>query len=133
MKITERDRQRLGVLLTCETKACLGNAYSRNDLEMMIEDATAIQSEKVPAELVTMNSTVVLVDLNSRQRKQCTLVYPEDRDLITNSIGVLQPLGCCILGRSVGDIVEMREADRVRLFLIESIRYQAEAEGNTRL
>jgi regulator of nucleoside diphosphate kinase len=133
MKITDRDRCRLGDLLTCETNAALGNAYSRSELEMLMEDATAIGAEGAPPELVTMNSTVVLVDLNSGQRAECTLVYPEDRDLIANSVGVLQPLGRRILGRSAGEIVEVRESGHAKRFLIESVLYQPEAAGDTHL
>jgi regulator of nucleoside diphosphate kinase len=102
-------------------------------LERRIEEAQTIPVACTPGTLVTMNSTVVLVDVKSGERSTCTLVYPEDRDLIPHSVGVLQQSGQCILGRSVGDIVQMTEGAKTRRFRIESIEYQPEAAGAAHL
>ena len=98
-----------------------GSPKSRCDLERRIEEAQNISVACTPGTLVTMNSTVVLVEVSSGERRTCTLVYPEDRDLIPHSVGVLQQSGQCILGRSVGDIVQMTEGAKTRRFRIESI------------
>jgi regulator of nucleoside diphosphate kinase len=133
MTITDRDRCRLGYLLTCERTAEFGNPHSRWELEASIEDATSVPAERIPAQLVTMNSTIVLVDLESGERMNCTLVYPDDRELIRNSIGVLQPLGRSLLGRSVGEVIEVKERGRVGRYRIESMLYQPEAAGDSHL
>jgi regulator of nucleoside diphosphate kinase len=133
MTITDRDRCRLGNLLTCERTAAFGNPHSRWELEARIEDATSVPAEQVPAQVITMNSTIRLVDLESGERSSCTLVYPEDRDLIRNGVGVLQPLGRCLLGQSVGKAIEVQERGRLRRFRIESILYQPEAAGDSHL
>ena len=133
MTITDRDRCRLGHLLTSEITAAFGNSHSRWELEARIEDALAIPAERVPSHVITMNSTIVLVDLESGERSRCTLVYPEDRDWIRNSVGVLQPLGRRLLGRSVGEVIEMHDHRSHRRFLVESMLYQPEAAGDTHL
>ena len=133
MIITDRDRCRLGSLLTSERSAGFGNPHSRSELEARIEDATAIPAEQAPAQLVTMNSTVVIVDLETGKRALCTLVYPEDRDFIRHSAGVLQPLGRCLLGRNVGDVIEVQERHRMRRFRVDSMVYQPEAAGDRHL
>jgi regulator of nucleoside diphosphate kinase len=133
MTITDRDRCRLGYLLTCERTAAFGNPHSRWELEARIEDATSVPAEQVPAQVVTMNSTIVLVDLESGERLSCTLVYPEDREFIRNSVGVLQPLGRCLLGQSVGAVIEVQECGRMRRFRVESMVYQPEAAGDSHL
>jgi regulator of nucleoside diphosphate kinase len=129
MTLTDVDRCRLGTLLTCAEAAAYGGARSRFNLETKVEEAEAIPVECTPRTLVTMNSTVVLVDVSSGERRTCTLVYPEDRGLIPHSVGVFQQLGQCVLGRSVGDIVQMTEGASSRQFRIESILYQPEAAG----
>jgi regulator of nucleoside diphosphate kinase len=131
--LTDVDRCRLGVLLTCTETASYGGARSRFDLERKLEEAEAIPAAQTPRTLVTMNSTVVLVDVSSGERRTCTLVYPEDRDLIPHSVGVLQQSGQCILGRRLGDIVQLAEGANSRQFRIESILYQPEAEGASHL
>lgn len=133
MTLTDVDRCRLGVLLICAETASYGAPRSRFDLERELEDAEAIPAAHTPGTLVTMNSTIVLVDVNSGERRTCTLVYPEDRDLIPHSVGVLQQSGQCILGRSLGDIVQLEEGADSRRFRIESILYQPEAEGASHL
>jgi regulator of nucleoside diphosphate kinase len=133
MTITDRDRCRIGYLLTCERNAAFGNPDSRAELEARIEDAAAVPAEQAPAQLVTMNSTVVIVDLETKERAHCTLVYPDDREFIRSSVGVFQPLGRCLLGRSVGEVIEVQERGCTRRFRVESMIYQPEAAGDSHL
>jgi|SRR6478609_2539237 len=127
--LTDVDRSRLGTLLNCAETAAYGGSRSRFELETKVEEAEAIPVACAPRTLVTMNSTVVLVDVRSGERRTLTLVYPEDRDLIPHSVGVFQQSGQCILGRRVGDIVQLTEGAGSRRFRIESIPYQPEAAG----
>jgi transcription elongation GreA/GreB family factor len=131
--INDVDRCRLGTLLTCTEGAAYGRSRSRFDLEAKLEGANAVPVSGTPRTLVTMNSTVVLVGVDSDERRICRLVYPEDRDLSPRSVGVLQPLGQCILGRSVGDIVQFNEGTHLKRYRIESIPFQPEAEGASHL
>jgi regulator of nucleoside diphosphate kinase len=98
-----------------------------------LEEAVSIPAERTPGELVTMNSTVRLVDLETGEHQLCTLVYPDDRDVVRNSVGVLQRLGLRLLGRRVGDIVEVQDGNRFKKLRIESLLYQPEAAGDTHL
>jgi regulator of nucleoside diphosphate kinase len=129
MRLTDVDRRRLGTLLTCDTAAGFGSARARADLETRLEEAEVISVAATPRTLVTMNSTLVLADASSGERKTCTLVYPEDLDLMPHSVGILQPLGQRLLGRCVGDIVRTNEGSRAKQFRIETIVYQPEAAG----
>jgi regulator of nucleoside diphosphate kinase len=131
--ITDRDRCRLARFLDCEATAAIGNPRMRFNLELTLEQARTIAAESAPPWLVTMNSTVVLSDVTSGEHMTCTLVYPEDRDLIPNSVGVLQRLGQCLLGRCVGDIFHIQEGKQLRSYCIESLPYQPEAAGHTHL
>jgi regulator of nucleoside diphosphate kinase len=133
MTLTDVDRGRLGSLLTCAESAAYGSPRSRFRLEAQIEEAESIPAACAPRTLVTMNSTVMLTDVSSGQRRTCTLVYPDDTDLIPGSVGVLQPLGQSILGCSVGDTVRMTDGGGTRKLKIESIVYQPEFAGAAHL
>jgi regulator of nucleoside diphosphate kinase len=125
--LTDVDRWRLGrLLLSRETKALAGR-HSRFELEAAVEEADVVRSELTPPSLVTMNSTVTLIDPATGESKNTTLVYPEDRDLIPQSVGVFQELGRRLLGRHVGDSVELTEGDEPVRFRIAAIVYQPEA------
>jgi len=133
MMLTDKDRCRLAHFLSSEATAAIGNARMRFNLELSLEEAETIAAELTPRSLVTMNSTVVLTDLTSGEHRICTLVYPDDRDLVPNSVGVLQRLGQCLLGRCVGDIVSIPEGKQIRKFRIEALPYQPESAGHTHL
>lgn len=133
MIITDRDRCRLGNLLTRAERAATGTAHSRWDLEARIDDALPLPAERVSAQVVTMNSTLALVDLETGERWCVTLVYPEDQEWVPSSVSVLETLGRCLLGRSVGDVIEVPEGERVRRVLVASVLYQPEAAGDIHL
>ena len=101
-------------------------------MEARLEEADAIPVADTPPTLVTMNSTVLLADVRTGERCKYTLVYPADRDLVPRSVGILQS-GQCLLGRSVGDIVEMNDQAKAKRFKIESIIYQPESAGASHL
>jgi len=131
--LTDRDRWRLGHFLTSGETAAFGSPRRRYELETTLEEAATIPAELTPGELVTMNSTVGLVDLDSGEYQLSTLVYPDDRDLVRNSVGILQQLGLRLLGRRIGDIVEVQDSSRARRFRIDSLPYQPEAAGDIHL
>ena len=127
--LTNTDRRRLGrFLINPETRG-IGSRRARIDLEVKVEEAGRLPDETVPRSLVTMNSTVNLVDIKTHKHRTCTLVYPEDLDLYHESVGILQQLGQGILGRSVGDVVIVGDGPDARRLLIKSIPFQPEAAG----
>lgn len=129
MTITDIDRSRLSRLLIRPDMAGYGSPRSRFNLERQLEDAVAVPAQHAPRSLVTMNSRIELVDVESGDRRLCKLVYPDDRDLFPNSVGVLQQLGQRILGRREGDVVHAVEEGQTKRFRIGSIEYQPEAVG----
>jgi regulator of nucleoside diphosphate kinase len=105
----------------------MGSPSARLELEALLEQATPIPAEQTPADLITMNSTVVLVDARTKDRTSYTVVYPEDYE-IPGSTHVLEPLGQSVLGRREGAPVEVPETGEH--FRIASLLYQPEAAGN---
>jgi regulator of nucleoside diphosphate kinase len=80
-----------------------------------------------------MNSKLVLTDLGSGEEEICTLVYPEDREIVSNSVSILQRSGLNLFGRCVGDTVEVPDGNRIRRLHIDSLLYQPEIAGDTHL
>jgi len=64
--ITDVDRDRLHDLLTTEFVQVIGPVEYLADLKAELQRATIVPPEKVPRNVVTLNSTVVLRDLSSR-------------------------------------------------------------------
>ncbi|MCA9143869.1 MAG: GreA/GreB family elongation factor [Planctomycetaceae bacterium] len=128
--LTDTDRCRLGQLLMSDDARGLAPWQVRDKLECMLEDAYAIQSESIPDDVVTMNSTVLLVNVTSATEFICTIVYPEDVDLVDEGISVLEPLGTRLIGCEVGDLVEWESRSEPGPWRIAEILFQPERVGN---
>jgi regulator of nucleoside diphosphate kinase len=94
------------VLLAKPNSNAWGNARWLAKVEGILEDAETVEPRFASKSLVTMNTTVKLVDLDSGKPRTVTLVYPNDMDLVSNGVSVFEPLGTVLLGCQVGDVVE---------------------------
>ncbi len=127
--ITDSDRCRLGTLLSSGENRAWGKATCVRTLDARLEDAEAVTRQQTPDCLVTMNSTVELMDLWSGDRRRVTLVYPADRSFVSDSISVFEPFGTQLLGSQVGDVL-FHEKRQVR---ITRVVYQPETAGDYHL
>lgn len=127
--ITEVDRERLHDLMASEFVQVIGPVEYLDDLRAELLRAKVVSPEQAPRNVVTMNSSVVLRDLSSRERETYTLVFPEDADIAQGRLSVLAPVGTAILGQRIGDELKWRVPAGWRKFKIERILYQPEREG----
>lgn len=98
-----RDLARLEQLLDSPALRQLPAARS---LGAELERAKVLPTDRVPADVVTMNATVTCVDEVSGGNHQFTLVYPQDADVTTGRVSVLAPVGSALLGLSVGQAID---------------------------
>ena len=129
MKMIDADRRRLGTLLTNPDDRAWGTLKRRADLYSLLEEATPIDSRDAPETLVTMNTTVELVDLRSGSRRIVTLAYPDDLDAVSGGVSVLKPLGVALIGREEGDVVQCPDEHGNRPMLVANIVHQPERSG----
>jgi regulator of nucleoside diphosphate kinase len=100
--ITESDARRLRGLLAAR-------ATSDHDQEHLVElsaeleRAIVFRREEVPADVVTMNARVEVLDVLSGSRRELELVFPAESDVASHRISVLAPLGTALLGYREGD------------------------------
>lgn len=59
----------------------------------------------ISPEVVTMNSTVRLTDVNTDEEDEYQLVYPVDADISQGKLSVLSNIGTAVLGHRKGDEV----------------------------
>ena len=130
--ITDRDRNRLLKLIEANERS-KGRRDDLRSLVSELERATIVDSQRIPRNVVTMNSLVSVVDLETSERMKITLVYPEDADASANRISVLAPIGSALLGFSVGDEIEWEVPAGTRRFLVAKVDYQPEAKRHFHL
>ena len=72
-------------------------------LENELKRARIVEADDLPRDIITMDSRADLLDLQTRERMQFTLVLPRDANIDEGKISVLAPLGTAMLGYRVGD------------------------------
>ncbi len=131
--ITKFDKERLEELIAVAEE--FGD-HSRQDLEDVAGElarANVVSSKEVPPDVVTMNSKVVLRDVDTSEMMIYSLVFPKDADVDVGAISILAPVGTAILGYAEGDIIEWMVPSGTRRISIEKILYQPEAAGDFHL
>lgn len=129
--ITEFDFQRLESLLEQSRNAGLDQYLDA--LRMELDRAAVVGSRDIPPDVITMNSTVSLVDTATSEDDEYTLVFPGDADSDAGKISVMAPLGTAMLGYRVGDIFEWDVPMGRKRWRVASVIYQPEAAGHYHL
>lgn len=123
------DRRRLQGLLGL-LRARGGAAPDTLDvLEGELERADVVRPEEIPPDVVTMNSEVELVDLDTHENFRVTIVFPGTADTAQRRISVLAPIGLALLGCREGDELALPTPSRTRRIRVGRILYQPEAAG----
>jgi regulator of nucleoside diphosphate kinase len=131
--ITANDKTRLEELLGVAKQFSDKAKSDLAGLSQELARAEIVPSNEVPPEVVTMNSRVILQDLDTDEESEYTLVFPKDADVDAGAISVLAPIGTAILGYSKGDAVEWPVPDGIRRIRIKEILYQPESAGHFHL
>jgi regulator of nucleoside diphosphate kinase len=128
--ITQFDHRRLEALMAVMRNRSRHDAAYLSELEEELERARVVEPHEVPADIVTMNSRVLLTDLDTGERLDVTLVFPGVSNAHESRISVLAPMGLTLLGGREGEELRWPASKRVRRVRIERVMYQPEAAGN---
>ncbi|WP_214000759.1 nucleoside diphosphate kinase regulator [Arsukibacterium sp.] len=98
-------------------------------LSQELERASVVEPTLLPANVVSMNSTVRF-RLASGKTSTLTLVYPKDAAQSGNTISVLAPVGCALIGLKTGDTINwpLPNGD-MSTITVEDVLYQPERAG----
>ena len=125
--MSARDARRLEALLARPDVADTATAAL---LEAEIARADVREPADIPPDVVTMNSTVAMLDESTGVERQMRLVYPNAAGLDDASVSVLAPVGAALLGLRVGDAIDWpMPGGRVSRLRVTGVLYQPEASG----
>jgi regulator of nucleoside diphosphate kinase len=100
-------------------------------LRSELNRADIVAPDAVPSDVITMNSRAELVDLDTNERMEFTVVFPAEADVEEGKISVLAPLGTAMLGYRVGNEFEWVVPYGRRRLKVAAVRFQPEAAGAT--
>ncbi len=88
-------------------EALAEGAYQRNPVlaDRLLDElgrARIVKADKMPANVVSIGSSVVYRDETTGQEKTVTLVYPENADISRDQVSLMTPIGVSLLGLAEG-------------------------------
>ncbi len=131
--ITEFDLIRLREMISIWRRPDYSRCKDLQELEEELNRGLLVKPHNVPEDVITMNSTACLMDLDTGEELIYTLVFPKDADIQQNKISVMAPIGTAMLGYSVGDTFDWKVPDGVRRLKVKELLYQPEASGHYHL
>ncbi len=124
--MSARDARRLEALIAnpavagSETAELLGEEIARAELR---------EPQDLPPDVVTMNSSVTVLDESTGAERTVRVVYPNETGG-ADSVSVLAPVGAALLGLRTGDAIDWpMPGDRTVRLRVTGVLYQPEAAG----
>lgn len=98
------------------------------NLHRRLADLAMIDTSRLPRDRVAYGSTVVLYDLDSREKITYKLVMAEDSDVSKGKISTVSPIGRGLMGKQEGQEVEVATPAGKRRFEIVKLTTVHDAE-----
>ena len=124
--MTEKDREKLQDLINEILLTEVDGVRHVRALDAEMSLAKVLPSGKVPPDVITMHTEVVL-SVGDAEDEAYKLVYPDEADLSSNRISVMSPIGTAILGYREGDVIDWEVPDGHVAIHVKRITYQPEA------
>ena len=98
--VGQRDRDRIYALLR--------NTHTKDNSLLFdeLDAATVVPDDQLPDDVVTMQSTISFVDLDTAVTSTITLVYPHEVGQFSTGVSILAPVGAALIGLRVGEVIE---------------------------
>ncbi len=120
--ITESDFVRLNDLIDSVKKFFRRDQEHLTSLQEELNQAEVVRPDRLPANVVTMNSQVRITDLDTGEQTVYTLSFPHQADIERNRISVLAPIGTALLGYRTGSVVRVQVPRGRKRLRIEEVR-----------
>ncbi|MHB8094333.1 MAG: nucleoside diphosphate kinase regulator [Candidatus Aminicenantales bacterium] len=128
--LTSRDNEKLRALIQNSISLLNPNRAELVSLLAELDKAEVVEPEKIPAGVVTMDSVILIKDLDTSKEEEYRLVFPPKADIRKGNISILAPVGIAILGYKEGDSIEWKVPGGLRRLKILKVTYQPEAAGD---
>ena len=93
------------------------------DLEDKISRADVIDVKKLSGKAVKFGATVTLADEDTDEESTYQIVGTDEADIKSGLLSVTSPIGRAIIGKSVGDSVEVTTPGGTKSFEIVKVRF----------
>ncbi len=127
--ITRADHQHLEDLFIGSLAETFRDKPYLDNLRAELDVALVVESGEVPPDVITLNSTTRLRDMETSETEIFTLVFPNEASIAEGKLSILAPLGTAILGYRVGDSVHCHVPSGVCRWRVEELTFQPERDS----
>lgn len=128
--ITQHDLERLKKLMQEPPSKPTLRGLAAQNLAHELKRALVVSPKEVPESVITMNSRVLLREVDSGKEIMCWLVFPDKVHAVKNAVSILSALGTAMIGYSVGDVFPWKSPSGIKHMEVLDILYQPERVGN---
>ncbi len=125
--MTAADHEELSYALAGAAKLSARGRVEMRALEAELGRAEIVGADEVHPDVITMNSRAELLDLETGERMEFSVVFPVDANVELGKISVLAPLGTAMLGYRVGDEFRWTVPYGIRRLKVTAVSFQPEA------
>ncbi len=94
------------------------------DIEDMVRRAEVIDVSKLSGKIIKFGATVKLADENTDEENTYQLVGEHEADISAGRLSITSPLSRALIGKTVGDSVEVMSPGGTRSYEILTVRYK---------
>lgn len=106
-----------------EARRIQGKTISRiRFLQKILENSRVIDPDSLPKDRVSLLSRVEFTNLTTNARMTFEIVSPHEMDLEAGKISLKSPIGAALMGKKVGETVEVRVPSGTLRLRIDSIK-----------
>ncbi len=95
-----------------------------SEIEAKLADARVVEITGRTSDTVVFGATVSVIEQETQSKKQYTLVGQDEADMKFNKISVQSPVGRALIGKRVGDFVEVKTPIKLVAYEVVEIRFE---------
>ena len=94
------------------------------ELEAIISRAEVIDTSKLSGDVVRFGASVALADMDTDEESNYRLVGSHEADIAKGRISVTSPLGRALIGKTIGDTVEVTTPRGSKAYEVVKVSYR---------
>src|SRR5256884_4293012 len=94
------------------------------ELQSKLADARIVETAGRVSETIVFGATVLVIEQESQSKREYTLVGQDEADMKVNRISIQSPVGKALIGKRVGDFVEVKTPVKMVEYEVVEIRFE---------
>ena len=122
--LTKEDYQIIRSYIKTASRTITFNRNDPEELEGELKKAKVVDKEKLPGDVVRLNSTVIIREEKENKVMELTVVTPEKANIKQKLISVMSPIGTALIGFRKGQQVKWKVPAGKKTFTIMEVQNQ---------